>query len=239
MMRWLRSLILLPGAFLLLTSAAHAQFLQDFQLNVFMAGTAYTKNNFEIGFPQSLTPISGSLRFNESLRGGLRTNVYSRGHWGEELFYSYEPNQIVLLRRTDPESSLKLDIQIHNVGVNALYYLFENETRRTRPFLSVGGGMTIYRLSAEARQTIRDPFRSNLRDMNNSREFQLNYGAGVNQQLNSVLGVRIDGRGFLGRSPSFGLARHSDDPNAVVLPATGALHNLEISAGVIFYFQRD
>jgi outer membrane protein W len=206
-------------------------------LNLFVAGSAYTKNNFVIGFPQSITPLEGSFSFSEAIRGGIRTNVYTRGHWGQEFFYSFEPNDVVLRRRTTPESVLKLDTQIHNFGVNALYYIKEDASR-VRPFLSAGIGATIYKPTAEARQVANDPFQGNLQDLDTSREIAFNYGAGVSNQLSNTFGIRVDIRGFVGRNPSFGFARESTDPNAIVLPATGAIHNLEISAGMVFFFNR-
>jgi len=42
-------------------------------------------------------------------------------------------------------------------------------------------------------------------------------------------------RGFLTRTPSFGLPRESSDPNAKVFPAGGAFHNIEATAGIVFY----
>ncbi|MBI4474389.1 MAG: outer membrane beta-barrel protein [Acidobacteria bacterium] len=238
MRRWLTCSTLVVGACLMLSTAAEAQLVQDFQLNFFAAGSAYTRNDFEIGFPQTITPVPGTLSFNESIRGGIRVNVYTRGHWGQEFFYSYEPNQMKLTRRTTPESTLQLDMQVHNLGANALYYLKESEEARVRPFLSIGLGAMVYRFTPEAKQIARDPFRGNLRDLDGSRELALNYGTGVSAQMSRRFGVRIDLRGFLSRSPSFGLARQSGDPNATVLPATGAIHNLEVSTGIVFFFQR-
>jgi len=238
MTRWLTSSILIIGACLMFATTADAQFVQDFQLNLFGAVTAHTKNNFEIGFPQSITPVQGSFSLNESFRGGLRTNVFTRGHWGQEFFYSYEPNQVRLVRKTVPEATLRLDTQIHNLGINALYYFRENSESRWRSFLTIGIGATIYRPTEEARQLARDPFRGNLPDLDSSREFALNYGWGVTGQMSSTFGLRLDVRGFTSRNPSFGLARESDNPNATVLPATGAIHTGELSMGVVFFFQR-
>ena len=65
----------------------------------------------------------------------------------------------------------------------------------------------------------------------------MNYGFGVKSTRSAGwLGFRFDLRGFVGRHPSFGLARQSNDPNATVFPATGVIHNGEASAGLIFYF---
>src|SRR4051812_25080483 len=88
--------------FVLLPNVAHAQLKDNLELNVFGAGSVYTDKKFEVGFPQitssvigspqSTTPIQGAFRLSKAARGGFRVGVYTRGHWSEEFFYSYEPN---------------------------------------------------------------------------------------------------------------------------------------------------
>jgi hypothetical protein len=172
------------------------------------------------------------------LRAGLRFNAYSRGHWGEEFLYSYEPNRAEFVLQRTPSNPLKLDIQVHNVALNTLYYLQEEETQRIRPFLTGGVGASIFRPTAYSQAVASDPLRGNVRDLNSSTELALNYGLGFKTRVSNWVGFRMDARGFLSRSPSFGLARQSDDPNATVLPATGALHHGEVTAGLIFYFTK-
>ena len=238
MRRWFKSAIFVVGVFLMLSSAAYAQLSEDLELNVFGAGSIYSMKNFEIGFPQSAAPIQAQFKLDKAFRGGLRVNVYTGGHWGEEFFYSYEPNKAHFQRPTTPPNSLDLNIQIHNLGVNALYYLSDDKTRRVRPFLSVGIGTTLYRPTGQAEAIVRDPLRGNVPDLHTAHEIAMNYGAGFKAKLGSWIGFRFDVRGFLGRNPSFGLARESNDPNATVFPAGGAIHNGEASAGLVFYFKK-
>ena len=236
MRRRLANTIIVLSFGLGLANPAIAQVKDNLELNVFGGGSWYSTKKYEVGFPQSATPVSGQFRFDRALRAGLRASVYTRGHWSEELFYSYEPNKAHFLRHTAPTGSVTLSTQVHNYGVTALYYLNENESHSVRPFLSVGIGGTVYRLTPQARAFADDPLRGNLGDMDNSHELALNYGVGFKARSSGWLGFRADVRGFLGRTPSFGLARHSSDPNSTVFPASGALHNAEASAGLIFYF---
>ncbi|PYS43356.1 MAG: hypothetical protein DMG14_01160 [Acidobacteria bacterium] len=236
MRRRLTSATATLGVLLYLSGAAYAQLKDNFELNVFGGGSWYSTKDYEVTFPQSVTPITGKFRFDHALRGGVRVGVYTRGHWSEEFFYSYEPNKAHLIRLTAPATSVNLSTQVHNYGVSALYYLDENETHSVRPFLSIGVGGTVYRLSRQARSFASDPLRGNLRDINNSHELALNYGLGIKTRASGWLGLRVDARGFVGRAPSFGLARDSNDPNATVFPVSGALHNGEASAGLVFYF---
>jgi hypothetical protein len=162
--------------------------------------------------------------------------VYTRGHWSEEFFYSYEPSTAHFIRRSAPSASLGLGVGVHNYGVTALYYLNDNESRNLRPFLSIGVGGTVWRLTPEARSFAQDPFRGNLPGINNSHELALNYGIGIKTRTSDWLGFRADVRGFLEHTPAFGLPTESTDPNATVFPVSGAIHNGEASAGVVFYF---
>jgi hypothetical protein len=217
---------------------AQAQIREHLELNLFGGGSVYTTKNYQIGFPQAIDPVSGRFRFDTAWRGGVRFNVFSRGHWGQEFMYSYEPNAAHFLRRSTPASRLDLDMKIHNAAVNALYYFNEDQTRPVRPFLTIGVGAAIYQPTDEARAIARDPFRGNVEDLDASAELAMNSGFGFKARAGDWIGFRFDLRGFLGRNPSFGLARSSTDPTATVFPGGGAIHNGEASAGVIFYFQR-
>jgi hypothetical protein len=238
MRRFTNSFLVLVGC-LMLSIPCLAQESDDLELNLFVAGTAYTKNRFDIAYPQSATPLPGTFAFDNAIRGGIRVNVYNGGHWGEEFFYSYEPNQATIRRTVGTSvSQTKLDIQMHNFGINALYFLSADEERRIRPFLSFGVGGTVYRPTQEARQAAVDPNRANLPGFGQSNEFALNYGVGLKSRVNNRVGFRMDVKGFLGRNPSFSLPRDSPDPRATVFPASGAIHSLEASAGLIFYLGR-
>ena len=238
MTRWLATLILVTAMLFGWTGTSYAQIIPQLEINIFGSGNGYTKNQFEIGFPQSVNPIPAEFRFDDSIGGGIRFNVHTSGHWGEEFFYSFEPNEAHFVRKTTPQQQLDLGIQIHNIGVNGLFYFNADDTARTRPFLSFGLGATIYRPTTEARAIARDPLRGNLPGFGQSNEFAFNYGIGFKRRIAGIYGIRVDMRHFLGRNPSFSLARNSNDPNATVFPAEGAIHSFEASAGIVFYFKK-
>ncbi len=238
MKRRLASAIVVSVFCIALCSEAYAQVKENFELNIFGGGSFYTTKKYEIGPPQSPTPVPGEFKLGHAIKGGLRVGVYTRGHWSEEFFYSYEPTTAHFIRRGSAPRSTDLRMGVHNYGITALYYLSENESNTVRPFLSIGLGGTVYRLTPEAQAIARDPLRGNLPDMDNSHELTLNYGVGLKTRSSGWLGVRVDVRGFLGRTPAFGLARKSNDPNATVFPATGPIQNLETSAGLVFYFSK-
>jgi Outer membrane protein beta-barrel domain len=225
---------------LLLSSNAFAQWGdywgEDYELNVFGAFSMYTKASYTIGFPQLNVPTPGQVTFDNKVRYGARLGVYTRGHWGQEFFYSYEPNVFSIAQRGQPTDNLHLNI--HNYGINALYYLVESETHTVQPFLSAGIGGTYYQLTEESLLFLRDPNGGNRPDMNNTNLLAFNFGFGFKTRSNGHFGVRMDVRDFITPNPRFGLVRSSNNPAAEVLPTTGALNNGEFSAGVVFYFQK-
>ena len=230
---WLKGPVLLVVVLLVIPVALQAQEFRSVELNPFIAGSTHTKNQYEIGFPQAITPTPSQFLLDDTLRGGLRFNVNTSGQWGEEFYFSYEPNNARFIRKTNPEVKVDYDIRIFNFGVNAMYYLYEEGSRKTRPFISFGLGGTMYQPTARARVAARDPLRGNFPGFESSAELALNYGVGFKRRMTERFDVRMDVRGFVGRNPSFGLPRSSSDPNVVVFPANGAIHNLEVSAGFI------
>jgi hypothetical protein len=237
MKRLLTGSLLLLVVFLAIPAPLAAQEFRNMELNLFFGATGHSKNLYEIGFPQSPIPIRSEFKLVNSFRGGLRFNLNTTRHWGEEIFFSYEPNSANFIGNTIPPQQ-NYDIRIFNFGINAMYYLNEEESHRTRPFLSFGLGGTMYQPTAQARQTARDPFRGNLPGFESSAEFALNYGTGFKHALNDRWGFRMDLRGFVARTPTFGLPRSSSNPNVVVFPASGATHNVEVSAGILARLKR-
>ena len=219
-----------------MSTGAYAQLKdKDIEINLFGGGSFYSSKDFAVGFPQSTVPVEGEFRLDHAAwRAGVRVGVYSRRHWSEEFFYSYEPNKIHLNRQTPPAVSTVLPIRVHNFGVSALYYFSENETHSVRPFLSVGVGGTLYHPTQEAEAFAHDPSRGDLIDLTNSNELTLNYGVGVKTRSKWV-GFRADIKGYLGKTPTFGIPRKSDDPTVTVFPVSGALGNHEVSGGLVFY----
>jgi opacity protein-like surface antigen len=237
MKRLLTSVTITLGLWACLSSAAYAQLKDNFELNVFGAGAWYVTKHYSIGFPQviSAAPIPGQMKFDTSWRGGFRIGVATHGHWSEEFFYSYEPNEVHFTRSNAPITTVNLKTQVHNYGVNALYY-FNDDDVRVRPFVSIGLGGTLFRLTPEAQAFANSPLGDNLQTAHNSNELAMNYGVGVKTRGTSWLGFRVDGRGFLAKSPNFGLPRESRNPGVSVLPVFGGINSAEVSAGVVFYF---
>jgi hypothetical protein len=235
MKRLLTHAIITLGLWGCLSAAAYAQLKDNFELNVFGGGSWASGKHYVFSFPQviSPSPIQGQMTFDRALVGGVRIGVYTRGHWGEEFFFSYQPNEVHFTKSS--QSTVNLSTQIYNYGANALYYLNE-DAERIRPFLTIGLGGTVYRLTPEATSFANDPLQGNLRTAGNSNELTMNYGVGLKTRGTKWLGFRADVRGFITRTPTFGLPRESSNPGVTVLPAWGGINTAEASAGLVFYF---
>src|SRR5262249_19913622 len=119
-----------------LSAAGYAQLKDNFELNVFGGGSWTSGQHYTFTFPQviSVSPVPGQMTFNRALVGGVRIGVYTRGHWGEEFFFSYQPSEVHFTRSVAPITTVNLSTQIYNYGANALYY-FNEDAGRIRPFL--------------------------------------------------------------------------------------------------------
>ena len=207
----------------------------DLELNIFFGGSWHSSNAYEVGPPQSVTPIQQEFTFSQGIRGGARLNVATSGHWGEEFIYSFETNDARFITVNPAAPELALGMQVHQFSVNTVYYIDADEDLTVRPFLTFGVGATMYRPTDEAKAIARDPLRGNLGGIDTSTELAFNYGIGLKARISNRIGFRVDARGYVSRTPSFGFARESSDPNATVFPAGGAFHNGAATAGLIFY----
>jgi hypothetical protein len=239
MMRKLAAPISTLVVLFLMAAPAFGQFSKDAELNLFFGVSAHTKNEFQIGPPQFSPPIDGKFELADALRYGIRFNVATNSRWGEEFFYSYEHNRARYVREgVAPINIVDLPIQIHNFGVTALFYLNNDEAAKFRPFLAFGGGASIYKPTKEAKVIASDPNIGNMPGFGQSNEIAFHYGVGFKRRLSRVVGLRMDVRHMIGRNPSFSMSRRSNNPNEAVFPADGAIHNIEATGGLVFYFGR-
>jgi hypothetical protein len=221
------------------SAAAQGLSFKSLELSVSEAISYHTKKQFEIGPPQSTTPIEEEMRLDTGHRHEVRLNFLTTKHIGSEAFYTYGSTNVVFTRQTAPGDSLSIPIQLHHFGVSILYYPTGEESSKWRPFIAVGGGAKIYRPTGEGQDIATDPLRGNLSSFFESSRGAFNYGVGVKRSLGRSFGLRIDLGNVVTAAPTFGLPTEATDlPNANVLPVSGKINNPHASVGIILYLGR-
>jgi opacity protein-like surface antigen len=217
---------------LVLVAPAFAQ--TQYRFEVFGAGGFPLDKDFEIGLPQFSPPVHGVLKFSAGARGGVRFGADFWKHWGEDIIYSYGRNNPCKIVNSTAGTDLAFPVPSHQIAFNALWYPGgSDEDTRFAPYLTTGVGATFFVVTSDTAVAVRESGMGNLRTEN---VFAFNAGGGLRTRLSKHAGIRIDGRDYMSRVPRFGLPEHSNNPSAMVFPASGVFHNIEISFGFVYYF---
>ncbi len=230
LVRFSLSLILL----LLLAVPAFSQ--TEYRFELFAAGSFPVDKDFSIGQPQASPPMKGSYKFSNAFRGGIRFGADFKKHWGEDIIYSYGTNSSQIVNSTDPSNPAQFpfNFKSHQIAFNMLWYPGGLDTsKKIYPYLTTGAGATFYVLSGKEISAAQE---AGLPNLQSEHVFAFNVGGGVRLKLGTHLGVRLDARDFMTRSPRFGLSESSDDPSAWVFPTSGVFHQIEASFAFIYYF---
>jgi hypothetical protein len=212
--------------------------LKNLELSLSAGRSSFSSKDFQIGSPQSSTPIDGTMKIKGGTRGEGRLNFLTSNRFGSEAFYIYEKNSVEFNRSGASEDTLSIPLQVHLFGVNVLYYPTGTTESKWRPFVSVGGGAMIYRPTGRGQDIATDPLRGNLPSFIESSRAAVTIGAGLKRSLGRSFGVRFDVGDVLTGVPTFGLPHDSTDPNASVLPISGRMNNFHASVGITLFLGR-
>ncbi len=208
----------------------------QYRFEIFAAATIPLDKNFEIGYPQASPPMQLTQEWSAGARGGVRLGVDGTGHWGMDFMYSYGANASKVVNHTIG-ADFALTPRIHQAAWNVLWYPGGLTTRPgTFPYLTAGVGGTFYTVSQKAVNEALDPNLGGIGKLSNVNTFAFNAGGGIRMRLRERYGLRVDFRDYLTRGVRWGLPKSSDNPDAIVFPAGGIQHQLEISFAFIYYF---
>ena len=225
----------IPLAVLLLACPALAQ--TQYRFEVFAAANLPQDKHFEIGYPQSSTPMKGTYQWSPGARGGVRFGADCWGHWGQDFNYSYGANATKIVNNFNG-GAFGFTVHTHQFSYNLLWYPSSlDKGKKVFPYLSAGVGGTFYMLEQATVNEALDPNRAGLGKLRNESIFAFNAGGGIRFRINSVWGFRIDARDYISNPPRFGLPERSDDPTTVVFPVTGLFHQIEASIAFVYYFK--
>jgi opacity protein-like surface antigen/outer membrane protein OmpA-like peptidoglycan-associated protein len=107
---------------------------------------------------------------------------------------------------------------------------------RFQPYLTGGVGGIQFTPTSDAEKRARDPIVNSSfysGNLNDNLQFALNYGGGIKWHLSDHFGLRIDGRGFWSRNPTYDLPNYPD--GGIYIPAKDHINGFQGSIGLVFY----
>jgi opacity protein-like surface antigen len=163
-----------------------------FELGGFVGGAFWKSKTFQIGPPQSPEPISFQLEYKDEIVGGVRANILSRGHWGGDLTYGYQRNNVTFNRQDNSLGPLTLNGSVQQFFYNQVYYITRYGKSAVTPYVTAGLGLEAYGLSDESRAFAADPLQGDIGTLKKTdTRFAYNFGAGIKAKLGSHLGIRF------------------------------------------------
>ena len=217
-------------ALMLMTSTT--SFGQGLRLNVYGSGSFIQKanrsfivdgDNFQTDFENgSKFGVRGTIDLGNSLavEGGYA--------FGRNTFRLTDLDEIPVEQRAYP-------VELHEWSANIKYYFTSTESM-VRPFVTGGGGISVFSPTDEARSAalgtdfINDPVA-----LDSSQQPTLNFGGGIEGRLNRWLGLRFDVRDHIMEVPRFGLSETSSgplqSPAAITAPNAAPRTVVSVTAG--------
>jgi len=223
--------VLSLATLLFVASPLNAQ--NQYRLDLYGAGNIPLNKDFTITAPQSTTPIAGTHEFSKAVRGGIRMGVDGRGHWGQDLDYSYGsiPSKIVV----PPSGVFSITNRTHQFSYNVLWYPggAQNSKKKVFPYLTAGAGAVVFQVSKSAKN---DAIEAGLGTLLDHTTFAFNAGGGIRARINSIYGIRFDVRDVMSHPVRYGIPAESSDPSTFVFPVTGIFHQIQVSVAFNYYF---
>lgn len=175
--------------------------------------------------------------FVDGAKFGFRGTVDVSNHWAVEGTYSFGRNNLRITELDEvPPEERGFGVQLHQVAGNVLFF-FNNPEYRIRPFATVGVGLTRFSPTDDAKARAVLEFIDDPAAIEASNKFSFNFGGGVEARASQRVGVRFDFRDHVAAIPRFGLPETSSGPGGLFFPVDGAVHDIEVSVGVVFYFR--
>jgi hypothetical protein len=218
---------------LVISAPVFSQTKTKYRFELFAAGNFPISKDFIIGAPQFTPPVQGTHHYSPGARGGLRFGADFKKHWGEDIIYSYGFNATKIENKTGG-AEFPFNVWSHQIAFNALWYPGGlDEKKKVYPYLTAGGGGTFFVISPE---TVSKGLDAGMGELRSENIFAFNAGGGLRMQMSQHAGVRIDARDYMSRSPRFGMQERSSNPDALVFPASGVFHQVEVSFAFVYYF---
>jgi hypothetical protein len=173
-----------------LLAAVSIAVAQEGRADVTVGGMAvFTKDSSGNGIDQAVTNSGGIL-------GSFRFRI--RRHDAIELNYGHTRNSQIYTNGT----AFTFQEQQANVHELTAAYVYQfNRRKKLDPFVLGGGGLLLFRPVTASTHSLADP--------QNETQGTILFGLGANYRLTDALGVRVQLRGLMYKSPDFGVAAAS------------------------------
>jgi hypothetical protein len=151
-------------------------------------------------------------------------------HWGQDITYSYGINAAKI---QTPNGEFAFTSRTHQFAYNAIFYPASLNKSKVIPYITAGGGGTIFTLSQKAKN---QALTEGLGDLDSHTSFAFNAGGGVRFQFDNF-GIRLDVRDWMSHPPRYGIPASSSDPQQFVFPVKGVFHQVDLSFALVYCFR--
>ena len=129
----------------------------------------------------------------------------------------------------------KFGTHVYQGAFNGVLH-FTPRDSKFRPFVTAGVGEANYVPNGAALGTARNmPPESGFINLRSQGGLEANFGGGLKYQVSPRFGLRVDARGFYGRTPQFGLPSHPVDGSASI-PYGFRNFGVQLTGGFTVYF---
>ncbi len=174
--------------------------------------------------------------------GGLRIAYNPTAHLGLELWADYDVANVEFRQSsgfypgtTSPLPTYSFGARNYFFGLNPILNL-KPRGSKVQPYLTVGVNGIQFTPTDKAKSNARDPVAValyNSGNLNDNLQVGVNYGGGVKFHISDHFGIRLDGRGFWSRNPTYGLPNY---PNGgIYIPAHDKINGFQGTLGLVWY----
>lgn len=185
------------------------------------------------------TFVIGSNTFQTRFTNGGR--LLGRGsldltrHWTLEADYGLGTSNFRVNQSGGSTQQRDYGVRVNNISLNVVRFLTSSDSR-FRPYLGGGLGWVRYSPTDLAKaQAQSGQFIDQSAAIQASNKFGFPISGGAEIRLNRWLGTRIDARDYISTIPRFGEPQTSSGSGSDFYPVSGVVHNINVSAGVVFY----
>jgi hypothetical protein len=167
---------------------------------------------------------------------GVRFSADFSDRWAGELSYSVGRNNLRVNRLDPPRTLRTFRTVFHQFAGNGSLY-FRPVGDELRPFITLGLTLARFNPTNDAQTLAAQNFLGDPTRIGPSTKLGINFGGGFEAAANEWLGIRVDLKDHVFGVPRFGLPEEPLNPGGVFYPISGAIHNIEVGVGAVFYLR--